>query len=150
LRPFVAAQENRAARPARGHLLVIKSSLIEWRDKVQLVAGGKTREKKNLPAAAFVTRAFSYSLGLLGGGGSMKIREAIPLVLTSAVGFLFFHSQIATSVNFAASDPGVRGGGADAGGPIPGLTANQQAFFTSGLADFVSVEDVADGLGPTM
>jgi CxxC motif-containing protein (DUF1111 family) len=80
----------------------------------------------------------------------MKIREAIPFVLTSVAGLFFFHSQIVTSVDFSASDPGVRGGGADAGGPIPGLTANQQAFFTSGQADFVSVEDVADGLGPTM
>jgi len=62
----------------------------------------------------------------------------------------FFHSQVATSFDFSASDPGVRGGGADAGGPLPGLTANQRAFFDQGLADFNSVEDVADGLGPTM
>src|SRR5262249_5605692 len=80
----------------------------------------------------------------------MKIREAVPLVVTSVVGFLFFHSQIATSVDFFARDPGVRGGGADAGGPLPGLTANQLAFFNQGLEDFNEVEDVPDGLGPTM
>jgi len=80
----------------------------------------------------------------------MKIRHAVPLLFTSVAGFFFFHSQIATSVDFFARDPGVRGGGADAGGPLPGLTANQRAFFDTGLADFASVEDVADGLGPTM
>jgi CxxC motif-containing protein (DUF1111 family) len=80
----------------------------------------------------------------------MKIRHAVPLLFTSVAGLFFFHSQIATSVDFSARDPGVRGGGADAGGPLPGLTANQRAFFDTGLADFNSVEDVADGLGPTM
>jgi len=80
----------------------------------------------------------------------MKIRDAIPLVVTSVVGFFFFHSQIATSVDFAARDPGVRDGGADAGAPLPGLTANQLAFFNQGKTDFNEVEDVPDGLGPTM
>jgi len=80
----------------------------------------------------------------------MKIRDAVPLVVTSVVGFFFFHSQIATSVDFFARDPGVRGGGPDAGGPLPGLTANQLAFFNQGLEDFNEVEDVPDGLGPTM
>jgi CxxC motif-containing protein (DUF1111 family) len=80
----------------------------------------------------------------------MKIRDAIPLVLTSVVGFFFFHSQVATSVDFAARDPGVRGGGPDAGGPLPGLTANQIAFFNQGKEDFNEIEDVPDGLGPTM
>jgi len=80
----------------------------------------------------------------------MKIRHAVPLLLTSVAGFFFFHSQIATSVDFFARDPGVRGGGADAGGPLPGLTANQLAFFDQGKDDFAEVEEVADGLGPTM
>ena len=79
----------------------------------------------------------------------MKIRHAVPLLFTSVAGFFFFHSQIATSVDFFARDPGVRGG-ADAGGPLPGLTANQRAFFDQGLEEFNSVEDVVDGLGPVM
>jgi len=79
----------------------------------------------------------------------MKIRHSVPLLLTSVAGF-FFHSQIATSVDFFARDPGVRGGAADAGGPLPGLTANQLAFFNQGKDDFEEVEEVADGLGPTM
>jgi CxxC motif-containing protein (DUF1111 family) len=80
----------------------------------------------------------------------MKIRHAVPLLFTSVAGFFFFHSQIATSVDFFARDPGVRGGAADAGGPLPGLTANQLAFFNQGKDDFEEVEEVADGLGPTM
>ena len=80
----------------------------------------------------------------------MKIRDTIPLVLTSVVGFFFFHSQLATSVDFFAHDPGVRGGGPDAGGPLFGLTANQQAFFDQGKDDFEEVEEVGDGLGPVM
>ena len=80
----------------------------------------------------------------------MKIRHAVPLLFTSVAGVFFFHSQIATSVDFVARDPGVRGGAADAGGPLPGLTANQLAFFNQGKDDFEEVEEVADGLGPTM
>jgi len=45
-------------------------------------------------------------------------------------------------------DPGVRGGPAGAGGPLPGLTANQLAFFNDGLNDFADSETLAQGLGP--
>lgn len=51
---------------------------------------------------------------------------------------------------FRAQDPGVRGGPAGAGGPIAGLSARELAFFQEGLADFVEVEGVDDGLGPRM
>jgi CxxC motif-containing protein (DUF1111 family) len=45
-------------------------------------------------------------------------------------------------------DPGVRGGPDGAGGPLPGLTADETKFFNSGFGAFVEVEDVPDGLGP--
>ena len=45
-------------------------------------------------------------------------------------------------------DPGVRGGGADAGGPLPGVTPLQRVFFTDGLAKFQEAEGVEEGLGP--
>src|SRR5262249_39030744 len=77
-----------------------------------------------------------------------------PLTLAGSVAVLFFSQiEIASSqffFGFNASDPGVRGGPAGAGGQIPGLTTNQQAFFASGLADFAEEEDVPDGLGPRM
>src|SRR5580698_9005586 len=49
-------------------------------------------------------------------------------------------------------DPGVRGGPAGAGGPLPGLTADESAFFRDGLARFADLEVVTgsnnNGLGP--
>ena len=45
-------------------------------------------------------------------------------------------------------DPGVRGGPAGAGDPLPGLTADETAFFNDGRARFLEVDAVKDGLGP--
>jgi CxxC motif-containing protein (DUF1111 family) len=49
-------------------------------------------------------------------------------------------------------DPGVRGGAAGAGTPLPGLTADETAFFRDGLARLADVEVVTggnnNGLGP--
>jgi CxxC motif-containing protein (DUF1111 family) len=49
-------------------------------------------------------------------------------------------------------DPGVRGGAAGAGGPLPGLTADETAFFQDGLTRFADIEVVTggnnNGLGP--
>jgi CxxC motif-containing protein (DUF1111 family) len=51
-----------------------------------------------------------------------------------------------------AVDPGVRGGAAGAGAPLPGLTADETAFFSDGLARFAEIEVVRggtnNGLGP--
>src|ERR1700681_1745159 len=52
----------------------------------------------------------------------------------------------------APVDPGVRGGGAGAGSPLQGLTADESAFFRDGLARFADIEVVRggnnNGLGP--
>ena len=53
-----------------------------------------------------------------------------------------------TGAAYAQVDPGVRPGGAGAGGPLPGLTANELAFFDAGRDDFAEAEGVGDGLGP--
>ena len=45
-------------------------------------------------------------------------------------------------------DPGLRSGPAGAGGPVPGLTSDELAFFRAGRAAFLEVEAVKDGLGP--
>src|SRR5277367_2515194 len=49
-------------------------------------------------------------------------------------------------------DPGVRAGAAGAGSPLPGLTADESAFFRDGLARFAEIEVVTggnnNGLGP--
>jgi len=52
----------------------------------------------------------------------------------------------------APVDPGVRGGAVGAGGPLPGLTADETAFFRDGQARFAEIEVVSkganNGLGP--
>jgi hypothetical protein len=48
----------------------------------------------------------------------------------------------------AQVDPGVRGGGAGAGGPIPGLTVKESKFFSDGQTRFSEVESFINGLGP--
>src|SRR5271170_4784790 len=52
----------------------------------------------------------------------------------------------------APVDPGVRGGAAGAGGPLPGLTADETAFFLDGQTRFAEIEVVNkganNGLGP--
>jgi len=51
-----------------------------------------------------------------------------------------------------AKDPGVRSGAAGAGGPLPGLTTDETAFFQDGLTRFADIEVVTggnnNGLGP--
>jgi CxxC motif-containing protein (DUF1111 family) len=52
----------------------------------------------------------------------------------------------------APTDPGVRGGAAGVGGPLKGLTTDENAFFQDGLARFGEIEVVTgghnNGLGP--
>ena len=50
--------------------------------------------------------------------------------------------------DFRASDPGIRGGPAGAGDPLPGLTPSQMEAFQAGKEDFEEAEGVGDGLGP--
>src|SRR5438552_2260375 len=69
-------------------------------------------------------------------------------VIVSAV--LSGGGALAQSPLSVARDPGVRGGAAGAGAPLAGLTARQFEFFADGKADFESVEDVPDGVGPRM
>jgi CxxC motif-containing protein (DUF1111 family) len=53
-----------------------------------------------------------------------------------------------TGANPQVTDPGVRGGTPGAGGPIGGLTATEQAYFTAAVARFNVIETVSAGLGP--
>jgi len=61
----------------------------------------------------------------------------------------------AGAVGYAAEgpvDPGLRGGTPGAGGPLPGLTRDETAFFQDGLTRFATIESVSggrnNGLGP--
>jgi CxxC motif-containing protein (DUF1111 family) len=78
-----------------------------------------------------------------------KLAFAIAVVLGSTL----LQTQIVSSQTISAArarDPGVRGGAPGAGNPLTGLTANELITFTAGKLDFAELEEVADGLGPTM
>src|SRR5215831_11473219 len=80
-----------------------------------------------------------------------KARYALPIA--AALGsmlLLYADPTTPQTFTFHARDPGVRSGPPGAGGPLPGLTTSQLAFFNAGLADFAEAEAAADGLGPTM
>src|SRR5258708_11323790 len=86
---------------------------------------------------------------------TMKRKLVVPLTLAAAVACLFFFQiEIASSqwssFSFNASDPGVRGGAAGAGGQLAGLSGTQAAFFTAGAVDFAEQENVPNALGPRM
>src|SRR5438876_4521880 len=55
---------------------------------------------------------------------------------------------VSAAATLKVKDPGVRGEPAGAGGPLPGLTSAELAFFQAGLAAFLEVEEVKNGLGP--
>ena len=79
------------------------------------------------------------------------VTAALLWLMAAAVVLLLVQSGSAFSFDRQqARDPGVRGGDAGAGGPLPALSATQNALFVDGLADFAEAEDVADGLGPRM
>ena len=71
----------------------------------------------------------------------------------------FIAAAVAMSCVYASAqttkqpaDPGVRGGSSGAGDPLPGLTADEKAFFRDGLNRFLEIDDVSggdhNGLGP--
>ncbi|HTZ49209.1 MAG TPA: di-heme oxidoredictase family protein [Verrucomicrobiae bacterium] len=54
-----------------------------------------------------------------------------------------------TAASSAATDPGPRAGGVNAGTPLSTLSAAQLQFFQDGQNRFQEVDQVANGLGPT-
>jgi CxxC motif-containing protein (DUF1111 family) len=61
------------------------------------------------------------------------------------------HTQDLSETNGGsqAKDPGVRAGAVSAGQPLSSLSPSQLQYFTDGLARFIQVDQVANGLGPT-
>jgi CxxC motif-containing protein (DUF1111 family) len=82
-------------------------------------------------------------------GKGVRSRSISWLIVLGGVSLVAFQVTI-SSQSQSAHDPGVRGGDAGAGAPLPGLTAGQNEYFVAGKAEFAEAEDVADGLGPRM
>jgi len=80
-------------------------------------------------------------------GRSLSISLAVATVC-----LLIFQVEIGsqTASVTPAKDPGVRGGPAGAGGPLPGLVGYQREYFDIGKDDFEEVEQVDEGMGPRM
>jgi CxxC motif-containing protein (DUF1111 family) len=81
----------------------------------------------------------------------------IQKILPSTLGGILLAAILACACSLGQGkpdpvDPGVRGGPAGAGGPLPGLTADETAFFQDGQARFAEIEAVQgsanNGLGP--
>jgi len=73
-------------------------------------------------------------------------RRAWAAAYTVVLGLGFAQSH--PTVAQAARDPGLRLGAAAAGGPIAGLSSDESLFFDLGLAQFLTSQYLADGLGP--
>ena len=79
--------------------------------------------------------------------GKTRMRMLVSVVIVVVLAVVVHQGQAVVTA-FHASDPGVRGGDPGAGGPLPGLTDDELAFFNSGLTEFAEAEGVGDGLGP--
>ena len=81
-------------------------------------------------------------------------RSSLTVVLFPLVAVLPFVMVIVLQGQSSPSDPGVRGGPAAAGGPIPGLTTAENSFFLVGKETFEELDTVngaggtSKGLGP--
>src|SRR5580704_14626237 len=76
-------------------------------------------------------------------------KKVVSIVFGAFVVAVFATSSIGAPTQSVkgAVDPGVRGGPAVAGNPLPGLTADETAFFRDGLARFAEIEVVTGGTG---
>ena len=81
----------------------------------------------------------------------MKLLLGVPVLFVVVCLFTATPSGFSQTKS-GPSDPGVRGGPPSAGGPLPGLTADEAAFFQDGQSRFGEIEVVQggsnNGLGP--
>src|SRR5215469_631418 len=91
---------------------------------------------------------------------SPRLKKRTPkktILVASALALLPFTMVMVIQGQFVASDPGVRAGPLGAGGPIAGLTVQEQKFFDNGQTRFTQIDSVSgtiqgelgSGLGPT-
>jgi hypothetical protein len=83
----------------------------------------------------------------------LNTRSLSMLLAAATVGLVVLQVQVASQTTTSvtqAKDPGVRGGPAGAGEPLPGLVGYQADYFRVGKADFEESEEVDEGMGPRM
>jgi len=77
------------------------------------------------------------------------------IIMLGAASLFAFQATISSQSQTAAAvtraqDPGPRKDDKAAGGPIAGLTGQQNEYFNAGKADFAEAEEVDEGIGPRM
>jgi CxxC motif-containing protein (DUF1111 family) len=72
------------------------------------------------------------------------------IVVSAGIALLAFQVRISSQSAVVAHDPGVRGGAAGAGDPLPGLTPHELEYFNAGKGEFEEAEEIDEGIGPTM
>jgi hypothetical protein len=77
-------------------------------------------------------------------------RPSTTIVVSAGIALFALQVRISSQTAFVARDPGVRGGAAGAGAPLPGLTSRELDFFDAGKEEFEEAEDIAEGTGPRM
>ena len=79
-------------------------------------------------------------------------RYLVGMLAVALLACVFVFAQSGGQARSGPIDTGVRGGPKGAGGPLPGLTADETVFFQDGQARFAEIEVVAgganNGLGP--
>ena len=77
-------------------------------------------------------------------------RPASTIVVGAGIALFALEVKISSQTAFVARDPGVRGGAAGAGAPLPGLTPQELDYFNAGKKEFEEAEELDEGIGPTM
>src|SRR6185436_8802816 len=72
------------------------------------------------------------------------------IVVSACIALFALEVRISSQTGFVARDPGVRGGDAGAGDPLPGLTSQELDYFNAGKAEFEEAEEIDEGIGPRM
>ena len=85
-------------------------------------------------------------------GNRVGARSISWVIALGAVALVGLQVTISSQQAFGtkAVDPGPRDGAAAAGGPIAGLTGQQNEYFVAGKADFEEAENADEGMGPRM
>jgi len=80
---------------------------------------------------------------------SLRKNRALPRngkLIPALVSLCLLSFASVTIGQFAAHDPGVRGGSVDAGQPVQGLSEDQQRYFLNGQTRFLEVDSVSGGI----
>jgi CxxC motif-containing protein (DUF1111 family) len=77
-------------------------------------------------------------------------RPTSTIVVSACIALFALEVKTSSQTAFVARDPGVRGGAAGAGAPLPKLTPQELDYFNAGKEEFEEAEEISEGIGPRM